>query len=96
MSKALRDSPRTVVCILLLTVVLAATSCGSATTAPSAPISSPPVPAAGPTSEEVANLTADPASTSAVSPTPLAGPGELPSKGSPEAKVILVEFTGFQ
>lgn len=34
-------------------------------------------------------------STAAASPTPLAGPEELPTKGSPEAKVMLAVFCDF-
>ena len=36
-----------------------------------------------------------PAPTPAASPTPIAVPEELPSKGSPEAKVFIIEFSEF-
>jgi len=75
--------------LLLMAVVWAATSCASAPP-PTSLLVSTPTTAPLSTSPQGTEV-----SSSADSPTSIAGPEELPSKGSPDAKVTLVMFTGF-
>jgi hypothetical protein len=87
---SLHGSNCIVVCLSLFLVVLVGTSCASGT-----PISAP-LPMTTPTTAPLSTPTQgaqDP--TPAVSPMPFAVPKELPSKGSPDAKVTLVVFCDF-
>jgi hypothetical protein len=86
---SLRGSNSIVVRIFLCIVVLIGVSCASGAPSPT------PLPMTTTTSALLSTPTqGTQAPTSAVSPMPFAMP-ELPSKGSPDAKVTLVMFTGY-
>ena len=80
-----------VVCISLFLVVLVGTSCASGIPIPT------PLPMTTPTTAALSTPPTQGAKAPALAgkPAPFAAPKELPSKGSPKAKVILVEFSEF-